>query len=222
MLIVTHNTLRNPAILKVRQLPRKFFGRVTVWPRAMSFGLTLRILIEMQWVRIALALSPLVAIALIWRAAALPLSQAPLLMLIIIWWVETRLLRVPAKRRAALIDAAEAERGLDLLRVEGRAALSRIAAGREMRAGQLHLVVEQSELWSFTPLTYVSVQSEAGPEVLRLTGAEQDILRETLFQGGLSEARLQRINQSRNTFLRDIAFDARGVSAHARLAAALD
>ena len=33
MLIVTHDTLRNPAVLSVRQLPRKFFGRVSVFPK---------------------------------------------------------------------------------------------------------------------------------------------------------------------------------------------
>lgn len=219
---MTHNTLRNPAILKVRQLPRKFFGRVAVWPRGpVDFGMTLRLLIEFQALRYILTLAPLIMIGMNWNALALPMAQAPILMIAMIWWVEMRLLRVPKSRRARLIEGAEAERGLDLLRVQSSAALTQIAAGREMKRGTLHLVVEQSELWRLPPLTFVSVQSEAGPEVLKLSTTEQTILRKTLFQHPLTERHLQRINQSQGSFLRDITFDARGVSAHARLAAAL-
>jgi len=222
MLILTHSTLRNPAILKVRQLPRKFFGRVAVWPRRHEgFGGFMRLIIEFQAVRYILTLSPFIFIGLSWNALALPMAQAPILMIFMIWWVEMRLLRVPKSRRPRLMERAQADRGLDLLRVQSRAALTKIAAAREMRQGQLHLVVEQSELWRLPPLTYVTVQSEDGPEVLRLTQAEQEILRQTLFQPPLTEQALQRINQSQSVFLRDITFDARGVSAHARLAAAL-
>lgn len=222
MLIVTHDTLRNPAILKVRQLPRKFFGRVTVWPKdRMGLRRLLRLVFEFQAVRYLLTLSPLLVIGALWNVAALPIAQAPILMIVLIWWVEMRLLRVPPRKRPRLIDAAEAARGLDLLKVQSRDVLTRIAALRGMRAGQLHLVVEQSELWHLAPLTYVSVQSDEGPEVLRLTAQEREIIEERLFQAPLSEALLQRINQSQNTFLRDITFDAKGVSAHARLTAAL-
>ena len=222
MLIVTHDTLRNPAILKVRQLPRRFFGRVTVWPReGLGPGGFLRIISEFQAMRYLLTLSPLLIVGLLWNVAALPLAQAPVLMIALIWWVEMRLLRVPPKRRAGLIPAAEADRGLDLLRVQARAALTRIAAGRGLRQGELHLVVEQSDLWHLPPLTYVSVQSEDGPEVLNLSAAERAIIADHLFQPPLTEKLLQRINQSRNVFLHDITLDARGISAHARLAAAL-
>ena len=222
MLIVTHDTLRNPAILKVRQLPRRFFGRVTVWPReGLGPGGFLRIVSEFQAMRYLLTLSPLLIVGLLWNVAALPLAQAPVLMIALIWWVEMRLLRVPPKRRAGLIPAAEADRGLDLLRVQARAALTRIAAGRGLRQGELHLVVEQSDLWHLPPLTYVSVQSEDGPEVLNLSAAERAIIADHLFQPPLTEKLLQRINQSRNVFLHDITLDARGISAHARLAAAL-
>ncbi len=222
MFIVTHDTIRNPAILKVRQLPRKFFGRVTVQPtERLGFASLLRRLIEFQAIRYVLTLSPLIAIGALWNVAALPIAQAPILMIALIWWVEMRLLRVPAKRRAGLIDAAEADRGLDLLKVQSRAVLTRIAALRDLKAGQLHLVVEQSELWHLEPLTYVTVQSEEGPEVLRLGPPEREIIEAYLFQGNLTERLLQRINQSQNTYLRDTTFDTRGVSAHARLEAAL-
>jgi hypothetical protein len=222
MLIVTHDTLRNPAILQVRQLPRKFFGRVTVWPKEPLGPLRfLRLVAEFQALRYLLTLSPLLLIGLIWNVAALPLAQAPVLMIALIWWIEMRVLRVPPKRRPLLIPQAQAARGLDLLKVQSRDVLTRIAALREMRAGQLHLVIEQSELWHLSPLTYVTVQSDDGPEVLRLTAQERQIIADRLFQPPMTEALLQRINQSQNTFLRDITFDTKGVSAHARLAAAL-
>ncbi len=222
MLILTHDTVRNPAILEVRQLPRKFFGRVTVWPKG-QVGLVgmLRIVVEFQWLRYFVSLLPFVAIGLMWQGFAMPLAQAPLLMLAIIWWVEMRLLRVPEAKRASLIDAAEAERGIDLLRVQARAVLTQIAAGRSLRTGQLHLVIEQSDLGTFAPLTYVTVQAEDGPEVLSLTAREREIVAAGLFQKPLDERLLLRINQSQNIFLRDITLDARAVSAHARLAAAL-
>ena len=222
MLILTHDTVSNPAILSVKQLPRKFFGRVTVWPKGgVGFGRMLRIVIEFQWVRYSLSLLPLVAIGFNWNSLALPLAQAPIFMLLVLWFVEMRLLRVPAKKRARLMDAAEAERGLDLLRVQARAVLTQIAAGRELRSGALHLVIEQSELGVFAPLTYVSVQSEAGPEVLRLSPAERQMIKDGLFQDQMTEALLHRINQTQNVFLRDITLEAKGISAHARLAAAL-
>ena len=221
MLIVTHATLRNPAVLAVKQLPRKFFGRVTPWPRRASLKHLARIAIEFQGIRYMLALLPLLIIGIVWTEAALPLAQAPLLMIILIYVVEMRVIRVPAKRRAGLMDPAAADRGLDLLRAQARAALTRIAALRGLRAGQLHLVIEQSDLRGLPPLTYVSVQSDDGPQVLDLTEAERAILQDTLFKGDMTERLLHRINASQNVFLRDITLDARGVSAHARLAAAL-
>jgi hypothetical protein len=222
MYILTHTTLRNPAILKVRQLPRKFFGRVAVWPRGpIGFKMLLRLIIEFQAVRYILTLSPFIFIGLSWNALALPMAQAPVLMIFMIWVVEMRVLRVPKTRRTKLIEAAQAERLLDLLRVQSSAALTQIAAAREMKRGELHLVIEQSELWRLPSLTYVSVQSDDGPEVVCLSEAEQEILHQTIFQSPLTEKALQRVNQSQGVFLRDITFDARGVSAHARLAAAL-
>ena len=222
MLILTHNTVRNPSILSVKQLPRKFFGRVTVWPKG-RIGLRTfaRIVVEFQSVRYTVSLLPLVVIGVIWNDLAMPLAQAPILMLVLIWWVEMRVLRVPKAKRAQLIDTAEAERGLDLMRIQARAVLTQIAANRDMRAGQLHLVIEQSDLGLFAPLTYVTVQSEEGPEVLSLTQKERSMIAVGLFQAPLDARLLLKINQSQNIFLRDIILNARAVSAHARLAAAL-
>ena len=105
--------------------------------------------------------------------------------------------------------------------MQGRAALTRITAGRGLRDGALRLVVEQSELGALPPLTYVTVQSEAGPEVLDLTPDERAVLRDALFAPPLDERTLLRINQAEGAFLREVALDARAVSAHARLAAVL-
>ncbi len=222
MLIVTHDTIRNPVILEVRQLPRKFVERVTVWPRGpIGLGGLLRILAEFQLMRYLLWLLPLVVIGMTWRQTALPLSQAPILMFVLIWWMEMRVLRVPPARREKLIDADAAERGLDLLRVQARAVLTKIAAGRGLREGQLRLVVEQSPLSWLTPLTYVTVQSEDGPEVVSLTPEERAIIEAGLFRAPLTEKLLHRINASQDEFLREIMLDARSVSAHARLEAAL-
>ncbi|MEL6587742.1 MAG: hypothetical protein AAFQ50_13960, partial [Pseudomonadota bacterium] len=147
MIIVTRDTVRNPDILDVRQLPRKFVDRVMVWPKGrVSPGVTLRLLAELQILRYGLWLLPLLVVGLTWRGLALPIAQAPIIMLILIWWVEMRLLRVPPKRRLKLMDAAAAERGLDLLAVQGREALTQIAAMRGQRDGSLRLVVEQSPL----------------------------------------------------------------------------
>lgn len=222
MLIVTHDTIRNPSILEVRQLPRKFIERVTVWPKGrIGPGQFLRIVAEFRPVRYGMWLLPLAVIAFIWREAALPLSQAPIPMVVLIWWIEVRVLGYSDAKRAGLIDPDDAARGLDLLKVQGRAVLTRIAAGRGVRAGELWLVIEQSPLARIAPLTYVSVQSEDGPEVVSLTPDEVQTIRDGLFQPPLDERRLQLINAAENEFIREVTLDAASVSAHARLEAAL-
>ena len=221
LIVLTHDAIRNPDVLEVRQLPRKVFGRVFVRPKGAGPVLWLRLLAEVQLLRYLLILVPLGLVAIIWRETALPLSQAPILMVILIVWIEMRVLRPSPKRRVRMIDAVDADRGLDVLKVRGRSILSRIAAGRDLRAGTLRLVVEQSDLGLLPPLTFVSVQSEHGPSVLDLTPEERAILRTDLFGPALTERDLHRINLSLDQTLREVAFDARGVSAHARLEAAL-
>ena len=220
MLIVTRDTLSNPGILVVRQLPRRFVERVVVWPRRGSIGLMARTLAEMQFLRYCTWLAPLVVVALIWRGTALPLSQGPVLMVVLVVWVEMRVLRVSPARRARM-DRDAAARTVDLLMVQGRAALTRIAAGRGMKAGALTLVVEQSPLRLLPPLTYVSVQAEEPVRVVELDAGERAVLEAELFRGPLTERALLQANTAENVFLREVALDARGVSAHARLAAAL-
>jgi hypothetical protein len=220
MFIVSPATALNSAALETRHLPRRFLGRVTLIPiRGVTPGLLARMVFEVELLRYLIALLPFVIGALVWRDSALAIAQAPLLMFLVIYGVEMRFLRIPADRRETLIDPAEADRGLDLLRVRALAILTRIAAGRGLADGALHLVIEQSELARIAPLTFVSVQSEEGPEVLRLDAGEEALIRETLFTAPLTERQLLLINLARSEPLRDIALDLRAVSAHARLAA---
>ena len=220
MLIVTPDTVWNAAALEARQLPRRFIGRVTLWPRrGGSWGHVARTVFEVEVLRYAVSLIPFIAAALIWRDKALAIAQAPLLMFMAVYVVETKLLRPSPARRAALIDRAEADRALDLFRSRARGILTRVAAGRGMNGGTLWLVVEQSELARVAPLTYVSVQSETGPEVLRLSADEERLIRATLFQPPLDERLLHRVNLMEDEFLREARLDTRTVSAHARMEA---
>ena len=179
----------------------------------------LRILFEMEvWRYLGVPL-PFAAAALIWPQRALAIAQAPLLMFIAVHLAETKLMRLTPEARVALLPQADAERGLDVLRARAHVILTRIAAGRGMTAGALHLVVEQSELARIAPLTYVSVQRDQGPGVLTLTAAEAALIRGSLFTKGLDERLLQKINLAEDEFLRAEVLEVRAVSAHARLAA---
>ena len=219
MFILTPETIWNPHVLEMRQVPRRVFGRVMIFPRRdAGTGLWLRLIFEMEVLRYLLALVPFLLAAVMYPRYAGAIAQAPLPMLIVIYFFEVKVLRLPPAGAKALASEAEVERGLDLLRVRAVAVLSRIAAGRGLVEGRLHLVVEQSEIWRMPPLTLVSVQSEAGPEVVRLAAGERALLA-GLFDDAFSERDLLRVNVASNAWLRDVAFDVRGVSAHARLAA---
>ena len=223
MLVVTQDTIANRAALETRSLPRRFFGRVTLWPRRAPLSLRLRLLLEIQLLRYFAALAPFVLIPLIWRDTALPISQAPLVMLIAIAAVELRLLRLSKAARARAATADEAARHLDTLAFRARACLRRIAARQGISEGELRLVVEQSELARVPPLTLVSVQTDRPePRLLRLDAAEIAILHDALFDADFTEAHLLAANHREDRYLRDIAQEARAVSAHARLAAFLD
>jgi hypothetical protein len=222
ILYAAPSRILNPAVLEITAPPRKFLGR--------GFGIVpkgtvtkagfWRLVAEYQLLRYLVALTPFPVAMLIWPHLALPISQAPLLMFLLVWLVESRVLSVPKDARAGLVGEVEAARALDAFRVRGAAVLSRIAAGRGMTQGEMHLAVEQSELARIVPLTVVSVQMTGPPaEVLDLTDAEVRMIEEEVFGPGLDERLLQRVNLAQNTFLRSVAFDASSVSAHARLEA---
>jgi hypothetical protein len=223
MLVVTEDTIANRGVLETRSLPKRFFGRVTLFPRKAPLGLRLRLLLEIQVLRYFGALAPFVLIPLIWRNTALPISQAPLVMLIAIAAVELRVLRLSKRARARAVPQDEAARRLDMLAFRARACLRRIAARQGIAEGELRLVIEQSELARVPALTLVSVQTETPePRLLSLSDADVAILQDGLFDEVFTEAHLLAVNHREDRYLRDIAQEARAVSAHARLAAFLD
>lgn len=222
ILIVTPDTILNRGALEVRRIPKPILGRnITLYPReGLLSGLTLRLIFEHALPRYLIALWPFPVAMFIWPHLALPISQAPLLMFILIYLVESRVLSVPKDRRAGLIDETEALRALDLLRVRSHRYLTRLAAARGLRTGTLALVVEQSELAKVPPLTLISVQVDDGDmRILDLTREERAALRMCLFDADLTERKLHLANLSQAEFLRSTALDASTVSAHARLAA---
>jgi hypothetical protein len=223
MLIVTRDTIANASVLETRSLPKKFFGRVTLFPRGASLGLWARLILEMQFVRYMAALVPFIAIPFMSNDLALPVTQAPLAMVLVIAVVEMRVLRLTERGRKRLISEDEAARVVDAFTFRARQALRRIAARRGMAEGELALVLEQSELARVTPLTLVSVQSPVpGPHVLDLDAAERAILRDTLFDAELTERMLHRANLREERNIREVKVAAESVSAHARLAAWMD
>ncbi|MCB6179280.1 hypothetical protein LHP98_14240 [Rhodobacter sp. Har01] len=223
MLIVTDATIANRGVLETRSLPKKFLGRVLLVPRRASLGVWLRLMVEMQLLRYLVALSPFVVMPLLSRDLVLLVMQAPALMLVVVALVELKLLRLSKAARARTVGADEAARRLDTLAFRARACLRRIAARQNLTEGQLRLVVEQSELARVPPLTLVSVQTDTPePRLLSLDAADRAALRDGLFDAGFTERDLLAVNHRDVTYIRDIAQEARAVSAHARLAAFLE
>ena len=219
MLIVSPTTVRNPRALTPGTLPRRVLRRIFILPRGAGVRDRARLVFEIQPLRYLGALAPFVVAAFVWPHLALPIAQAPLAMLVVIAFVEMRLLRIRREDRPKLVDPDEAARRLDLLNFRATRLLRRLAASRDMKSGELVLVVEQSELARIAPLTLVSVQSrEVG--FLPLGEDDRAALAE-LFDADLTERDLQTVNLAEDRFLRTATFDAAGVSAHARLAARL-
>lgn len=222
MLIVTDTTITNRGVLETRSLPKKFLGRVQLVPRRAGLGLWLRLIVEMQLVRYLFALLPFVIMPLVARDTAAPIMQAPLAMVVVIGLVEMKVLRLSKAGRARAVGADEAARRLDALAFRGKAALRKIAARQGITEGELRLVIEQSELARIAPLTLVSVQTDRPkPHVLSLDAEDRAALA-GLFDGDLTERDLLAVNHRDDLYIRDIAQEARAVSAHARLAAALE
>lgn len=195
-----------------------------VFPRKeASARLRFRIILESQFVRYFLTLVPFIAAGITWPELALPLGSAPVLMLIAVGFVELRILRLPAAKRKDVVGEAESARALDTLNFRGRKILSSLAAKRGIQTGNLFLVVEQSDLVRLNPLTFVSLQKDEGKSrLVTLNKEEREMIRTGLFDPDFTEQDLALANQREATFLRSVNFEARGVSAHARLAAFLD
>ncbi len=224
MFIITQDTILGPSVLETRNVPKRFFGRVLILPRrGAGPGLWLRLSVEMQFLRYLTALLPFIIIMVFSRDMAAPIMQAPIAMALFIGIVELKGLRLSDKARQRLMDTDEAARRLDLLQFRARAVLRNIAARKGINAGQLHLVVEQSELARIAPLTFVTVQTDLpAPHVVALDAGDRAAIKAQLFDTALTERDLHRVNLFQNDYLRDIRLEARGVSAHARLSAWID
>jgi hypothetical protein len=223
MLILTNATMWNPGVLETRSLPKKFLGRVLVVPLNADLRTWARLLVEMQPLRFLVTLLPFAISPILVRDLAVPVMQAPALMVILVLLVEIKVLRLSGKARARQVGTDEAARRLDTLAFRGRSCLRRIAARHDLGEGTLRLVVEQSELARIAPLTLVSVQSDTpGPHVLRLDPEDRDLLTQGLFDASLTERDLLAVNHRDNRYIREITQEARAVSAHARLAALLE
>jgi hypothetical protein len=222
MLILCPDTVVNAAALETRSLPKKIIGRVQIVPRGAGFGAWVRLLVEMQFLRYMVALVPFLIPIFVSRDLALPITQAPLAMLLVIAVVELKVLRLSKAARERLMEEAEADRILDAFAFRAKSLLRRIAARRGVAEGELRLVAEQSELARVTPLTFVSVQSAAPePHVVPLEKTDRDILSE-LFDDTLSERDLHRAQLRKEEHIQEVGIEAAGVSAHARLAAWMD
>ncbi len=219
--VVTPCAVLRPTALRGRKAPRPLLpAGLALVPRARPFGREARrLLFQHAFARYVTALLPFPVAMIIWPELALPISQAPLLMLILVLFIETSVIAIgsPEKRRA-LASRDEIARVTDLLQARARDLLTGIAARRNLAAGTLHLVVEQSGMARVPPFTLVSLQWETG-EVLDLDAEEQALLETGLMDTDLTEQRLHLVNIATDTFMRATSLDARTVSAHARLAA---
>ena len=224
MIIVSPSTIWNASALETRTIPKRVLGRVTLLPRSgLSIRTLLRLIFEIQLLRYALPLIPFLIAMFTWPRLALPIAQAPVLMLMAIALVEMRLLSVRRKDRDALIGDGDMARTLDALNFNATRLLTRLAARRGLTRGELMLVIEQSELARIAPLTLVSVQRrEPDPEVLTLGPDERQMILEGLFDDQVTEQELHLVALRENENLRSIALDAASISAHARMTALLE
>ena len=223
MLIVTDDTLVNPSALETSSLPKKFLGRVVLLPRGAGVWIWLRLIVEVQLLRFLVTLLPFLMAPLVFHNLALPVMEAPALMLMWVAVVELKVLRPSKSSRARAVTEDEAARRLDTLSFRARACLRQVAARHEIAEGQLRLVIEQSELARIRPLTLVSVQTETPqPRLPPLDAKDRAVLLQGLFDADFTERDLLSVNHRDNVYLRDIVQEARAVSSHARLAAYLE
>ena len=183
----------------------------------------MRLIFEVQVLRYVLPLVPFVIAMFVWPDLALPIAQAPILMMMVIAFCEMRLLAVGRDEREKLISDSEMASTLDALRFNATRLLTRLAARRGLTSGDLLLVIEQSQLARIAPLTLVSIQQrEPAPMVLTLDAEERRMIRDGLFDDQLTERKLHLVGLRENETLRAISLDTATISAHARMTALLD
>jgi hypothetical protein len=224
MIIVSPSTIWNASALETRTIPKRVLGRITILPHTgLSSRTLLRLIFEVQVLRYLLPLTPFVIAMFVWPFLALPIAQAPLLMLMAVAFVEMRMLSVRREDREALIADGAMASTLDALNFNATRLLTRLAARRGLASGELFLVIEQSELARIAPLTLVSIQqAEPAPTVLTLDADERRMIREGVFDDQVTERQLHLIALRENENLRTIALDVATISAHARMTALLE
>jgi len=223
IMFLTRGGILNSSLLSTKSVPRRVLSLgVLVLPRAGPWRVVFwRAVLEHPLARYSVALSPFVIALFVWPELAFPIAEAPLLMFLTIWLFERYVLSISdPKKRRALISEDEAGRVLDGLRVAAEGALSRLGAARDLGAGTLHLVIEQSAYARVPPLTLVSVLHETDRvRFLDLDRAERAALEHALFGDRETEAALHRANLADGLQIRRFALDPSTISAHARLAA---
>lgn len=224
MFIVSPSTLLNARALETRNVPKRMIGRISIIPRrGASWRMVMRLIFQVQVLRYLAALLPFVIAMFVWPHLALPISQAPIPMLFLIYFVETRVFSMPKHKREELISEDDADRTLDALEFNGRRLLTKIAALKGLQGGEVHLAVEQSELARVPPLTLVSVQlTGTDPRVLDLNEAERALIDSQLFDETLTEEQLHLVTLREGKNLRSVVIDASEISAHARMAAIME
>jgi hypothetical protein len=224
MIIVSPSTIWNSGALETRSVPKRVLGRITILPRTgVCTGTLLRLIFEVQVLRYVLPLVPFVIAMFVWPHLALPIAQAPILMVMVVAFCEMRLLAIGREDRDKLITDSEMASTLDALRFNATRLLTRLAARRGLTVGDLLLVIEQSQLARIAPLTLVSLQQrEPAPMVLTLDADERRMIREGLFDDQLTERKLHLVGLRENENLRTISLNTATISAHARMTALLD
>lgn len=224
MIIVSPSTIWNSHALETRSVPKRVLGRITILPRTgPGTGTLLRLIFEVQVLRYILPLVPFVIAMFVWPHLALPIAQAPILMMMVVAFFEMRVLAVRHEDREKLIADSEVASTLDALRFNAMRLLTRLAARRGLTSGDLLLVIEQSQLARIAPLTLVSIQQrEPAPIVLTLDADEQRMILEGLFDDQLTERKLHLVGLRENETLRTIALNTATISAHARVTALLE
>lgn len=223
IVFLTRGGILNPSLLSTKGVPRRVLSLgMLVLPRAAPWRAVFwRAVLEHPLARYSVALSPFVIALFVWPELALPIAEAPLLMFLTIWLFERYVLSVSdAKKRRALISEDEAGRVLDGLRLAAEGGLSRLGAARDLGAGTLHLVIEQSAYARVPPLTLVSVLHEADRvRFLDLDRTERAALGAALFGATGTERALHRANLADGVQIRRFALEPATISAHARLSA---
>jgi hypothetical protein len=224
MIIVSPSTIWNSSALETRTVPKRVFGRITILPRTgFGAGTLLRLIFEVQVLRYVLPLVPFVIAMFVWPHLALPIAQAPILMVMVVAFCEMRLLAVARDDREKLITDSEMASTLDALRFNATRLLTRLAARRGLTGGDLLLVIEQSQLARIAPLTLVSLQQrEPAPMVLTLDADERRMIREGLFDDQLTERKLHLVGLREDENLRTVSLNTATISAHARMTALLE